>query len=523
MKQRKRILIRSVNWIGDAVLTLPAIKSIRQRFSGAYIALLARPWVAELFRNNPDIDETIIYEDRHRSAPGRYRLARTLKSYRFDSAILLQNAFDAALIAWMAGIPERSGYARDMRGRLLTNAIPPPVQNEHQVFYYLNLLNQIGIDTDEAHPFLPLTPVEKAWAKKRLARHPGDPVIVGINPGATYGSAKRWPAGRFAEVANRVIDELGGRVVIFGSPAEVEIASDIANSLAQIRGADPASLKGEESPVTIMAGKTGLRDLAALISECDALITNDSGPMHIAAALFVPVVAIFGSTDSRATGPFGKGHRILTANLPCSPCMKRECPDRHLACMNAITADDVFTALQEILPRKRAVFLDRDGTLIKDMHYLNSFENLFILPKARESMQRLERAGFMLIGVTNQSGIARGIVDEDFVIDLNAFLMKELGVNAFYYCPHHPDDRCWCRKPSALMVMKAKADHGIRLSDSYVIGDRDSDIGLALSAGTKGVMLSVDTTLSNGAHFTARNLAEAVDWILRDRSCDKIA
>jgi heptosyltransferase-2 len=471
--------------------------------------------VAELFRNNSDIDETIIYEDSHRGPLGRYRLAQELRSRRFDSAILFQNAFDAALIAWMAGIPERSGYARDMRSRLLTNAIPPPAQSGHQVFYYLNLLQQIGVTTGEPHPFLHLTSDEKAWARKRLKRHTGDSIIVGINPGATYGSAKRWPAGRFADVSNRIIDELGGRIIIFGSPAEAGIASDIVNSIAQIRGVEPSVLKREGSPVAIMAGKTGLRDLAALISECDAFITNDSGPMHMASALYVPVVAIFGSTDSRSTGPFGKGHRVLTANLPCSPCMKRECPEKHLACMNAVTADDVFAALQEVLPTKRAVFLDKDGTLIKNMHYLNSFDDLHILPGAGDSMQELKKAGFMLVGITNQSGIARGLVDEEFVRKSNDYLIRELGVDAFYYCPHHPDDRCVCRKPAALMVMKARADHGIRLNDSYMIGDMDSDIGLALNAGVKGVMISENSGLDNGAHFTASNLQEAVEWILK--------
>jgi heptosyltransferase-2 len=265
-----------------------------------------------------------------------------------------------------------------------------------------------------------------------------------------------------------------------------------------------------------MAGKTNLRELAALISECDTFITNDSGPMHIASALLVPVVAIFGSTDRTVTGPLGDGHKTVSKDIPCSPCMKRECPEGHLKCMADITTDDVFNALQEILPKEKAVFLDRDGTLIEDTGYLNSFSNLKIFPGVKEALQGLKKAGFKLIGVTNQSGIARGLVSEEFVSASIAYLQKTLGIDDFYYCPHHPDNGCQCRKPKPMFLRKARLNHRINLKSSYVIGDKTIDMLLAKAVGSKRILvLTGHDKESEQADFIAQTLTEAVDWILK--------
>ncbi|NOZ68058.1 MAG: lipopolysaccharide heptosyltransferase II, partial [Deferribacteres bacterium] len=512
------ILIRGVNWIGDAVLTLPALKSIRRNFPEAHISLLVKPWVSEIFRGNPDIDEIILYGDGYKGCAGKLRLARALRRRGFDKAILLQNAFDAALISWLAGIPERTGYKRDCRGMLLTNAVPvrKDVLRKHQVYYYLNLLESAGIRTVEAQPYIYLTGDEINQAERIISSSlpgPGRP-LVGINPGAAYGPAKRWPSERFAGLIRRIIGELDARVIIFGSGSEAPIADEIIESAAV---QPPDSAQGHDRPrILNMCGKTGLRELAALISGCDAFVTNDSGPMHMACALFVPVVAIFGSTDKAATGPFGPGHRVVSSNLPCSPCMKRECPERHLECMAGITVDEVFDALKAVLPRKRAVFLDRDGTIIEDKNYLNSFDGLEILPGAGEALSRLKDAEFMLIGVTNQSGIARGIVDNEFIIKSNEYLKDRLGMDDFLYCPHHPDERCPCRKPEPMMILRAGLMHGIRLRDSYVIGDKESDALLARRAGATGILLSPEQSPARtcAAHI-AKGLNDAVEWILQ--------
>ena len=512
----QKILIRGVNWIGDAVLTIPAIKAVRKAFPGAHISLLVKPWVAEVFSGNPDIDEIISYDDKFKGIMGKFRLAKVLGEAYFDTAILLQNAFDAAFITWLAKIPERIGYKRDCRSFLLTKVIPvqEKILGEHQVNYYLNIIRAIDSGAEHTPPYIYLTDGERQWARELIASKLHDPhfPLIGINPGAAYGSAKRWPPENFAEVIMKIINDLNGRVIIFGSHAEVEIANEIINEINTLK-----IRRGTEhgSRIMVMSGKTSLRELAALISECDAFITNDSGPMHMASALYVPTAAIFGSTDPVATGPFGNGHKVITTDLPCSPCLKRVCPEKDLACMTEITPDMVFSTLNEILPKTRAVFLDKDGTIIEDKNYLNSFDNLVILPLAKKNLQQLKKAGFKLIGVTNQSGIGRGIVDEKFVLESNEHLQKKLGIDGFYYCPHHPDDKCICRKPEPLMMLKARLDHGIDLKRSYVIGDKESDVLLAKNTGATGILISSTPLFANScAAFIARDLKEAVDWII---------
>ncbi|MBI5674227.1 MAG: lipopolysaccharide heptosyltransferase II [Nitrospirae bacterium] len=516
-KTADRILIRGVNWIGDAVITLPAIRAIRRAFPDAQISLLVKPWVAEIFKGSPDVDEIILYNEEHKGVIGKLKLVNVLRQKKFDKAILLQNAFDAALIAWLAGIPERIGYKRDFRGFLLTKAIPLKNDDvrEHQVYYYLNLIKEAGIKPVAAEPYIYLSDEERENARALLSPLPLTPYpspLIGINPGATYGSAKRWPAKHFAELIRKIINELDGRVIIFGSPAEADISNEIVKQLETHN----SKLK---TSILNMTGKTNLRELAALISECDVFITNDSGPMHMAAALHVPTVALFGSTDSSATGPFGDGHKVITKKLSCSPCLERECPEGHLKCMTEITPTEVFSALQELLPKEKAIFLDKDGTLIEDMHYLNTFDKLRILPNVKGSLKRLKDAGFMLIGITNQSGIARGFIEEKFVKESNAYLQKEFDMDDFYYCPHHPDERCSCRKPEVLLMLKARIDHRINFKSSYVVGDKESDVMLGMRTGAKGILLAPVLYPENTcASFIAKGLDDAVNWILEIES-----
>jgi len=512
-KTIERILIRGVNWIGDSVLTLPAIKAIRRAFPDAEISLLVKPWVSDIFKGNPDIDEIILYNT------NRFDLARDLRRKGFESAILFQNAFDAAFITWLAGIPERIGYKTDCRGPLLTKAISVERQTlrRHQVYYYLNLLNSIGIPTPYSQPYINLSRDEKEWAKNLIKNSPirdTDSPIVGFNPGATYGPSKRWPVERFAELAEKVIHELKGRVILFGSKDEIEIADSIIRRL-EAQGSD---LKKD---LLVMTGKTNLRELSALFSELDLLVTNDSGPMHIASALFVPIVAIFGSTDPSTTSPFGEGHRIVQKALPCSPCLKRRCPEGHFRCMMDITIEDVFSAIKEILPTNRAVFLDRDGTIIEDKNYLNSFDELRIIEGIREELHRLRANGFKLIGITNQSGIARGIVNEEFVIASNNYLKRELEIDDFYYCPHHPDEGCPCRKPEPMLLFKASLEHRIKKRSSYVIGDKESDMELARNAGIKGILITSTPPSRTSASFVTKEMKDAVEWILKDKNCQE--
>ncbi|MBI4684161.1 MAG: lipopolysaccharide heptosyltransferase II [Nitrospirae bacterium] len=501
----KNLLVRGVNWIGDAVMTMPALRALRKGLPDTKISLLVKPWVAPLFENNPYIDEIILYEEKHKGLSGKLNLSAVLRKKRFCSCILFQNAFDAALTAFLSKIPERIGYSRDFRGLLLTKAIP--FNNEdrtmHHVYYYLNLLKKTGINAEYSLPYIYLS-IEERLKARELLKDIKRPVI-GINPGATYGSTKRWPAERFAAVAGRIVSELYGSIIIFGSQSEVAIAEEIISK---------PQIPNPKSQILNMSGKTNLRELSALISECDIFLTNDSGPMHIAYAVRTPLVAIFGSTDPALTGPLGKGNILIKKDMDCSPCFKRRCFKPTMECMNAITSDEVFAAIKSLSPQNKAVFFDRDGTLCKDVNYLNRFEDLEIFREVEE-LSLLKDKGFKLIGVSNQSGIARGIVDEAFTRDVNKIFIKKYGFDDFYYCPHQPDERCSCRKPEPDMLLIARAEHKIDFKKSYIIGDKEADMLLAKTTGAKGILvLTGQGTESANADYIAKDLKRAVQWIL---------
>ncbi len=517
-KTCKNLLVRGVNWIGDAVMTMPALRALRKELPDIKISLLVKPWVAPLFENNPFIDNIILYEDNYSGMSGKFRLSSVLRTKSFCSSILFQNAFDAALIAFLSGIPQRIGYNRDLRGFLLTDSIPFDNDDRkmHHIEYYLNILRQAGINAEFSLPYIYLSLNERLRTRNLLKglKRP----VVGINPGASYGSTKRWQPEKFAEVTRKIISDLNGSVVIFGGPSETGIAEKIINELASFHsslpGLAPQSGAGVTRHLLNMAGKTNLRELSALISECDVFLTNDSGPMHIGYAVRTPMVAIFGSTDPELTGPVGIGNKKKKKNTDCSPCFKRTCERDKMDCMDAITADEVFDAIEHSIPKNKAVFFDRDGTLCKDAEYLNSFDNLEIF-KEVSGLILLKDKGYKLIGVSNQSGIARGIVDEKFTREVNNIFIEQYGFDDFYYCPHRPDEHCPCRKPEPEMILRARAEHSIDLKQSYVIGDKELDMLIAKSAGAKGILvLTGQGAESANADYVAKDLDEAVKWIL---------
>jgi len=507
----KNLLVRGVNWIGDAVMTLPALGVLRKALPKTKISLLVKPWVSPLFEKNPNVDEIIVYGNEYSGVIGKLKLSRMLNKKGFCGTILFQNAFEAALITFFAGIKERVGYDRDGRGFLLTTAIPVP-RNErkvHQIYYYLNLLEKIGITGEYSEPYIYLS-LDERLSARTLLKEMKRP-ILGINPGAEYGSAKRWLPERFAEVINWFMKDTKGSVVIFGGLSEVEISDEIYKKVnSELR---------TPNFILDLVGKTSLRELISLISECDVFVTNDSGPLHIAYALATPLIAIFGSTDPELTGPPETdrgGSVVVTHSLSCSPCFERNCKNNDLRCMYAIASDDVYFAIKKILPRKPAVFFDRDGTLCRDTGYLNKYDDLQIFVDI-DSIKFLKEKGFKLIGVSNQSGVSRGLIEEDFVKEVNRIFVEQYGFDDFYYCPHHPEEHCPCRKPEPGMLLRARADHRIDLKKSYVVGDKETDMLLARAVGAKGVLVKTGQCKESFyADFVAEDLKRAVDFISGD-------
>ena len=335
------LLIRSTNWIGDAVMTTPAVRAIRENFPQARISLLAKPWVAPVFQHNPHVDDIILYDakGRHRGATGSIRLAKDLRANSFDAAILLQNAFEAALIVFMAGIPLRIGYNRDARGFLLTHSIPltDAIRKVHQTGYYLNILSGAGLAAESGPLELYLAPEQKSAAAETLAKCgiAADTPKVGLCPSATFGPAKQWFPNRFAELADRLSVQYGTQTVILGGPGDFLLGEKILN--------------GMHTSAVNLCGRTGLGEAMSLIERCRLIVCNDSGLMHVGAALQVPLIAIFGSTDPVATGPYSPNSQMVRSSLPCSPCLKPECPLGHLDCMQQIEVEMVFRAAEKML------------------------------------------------------------------------------------------------------------------------------------------------------------------------------
>ncbi len=339
----RKILVVAPNWIGDAVLALPAIAMLKHSYPQGEISLIGPPHIADLFQESPYIDRVL--GCKYSTLKTLLLTASILRNKAFHMAVLLPNSMRSALLAYLAGIPLRAGYIKDSRKILLSIPVRTnkKIRKAHMKEYYLHIVREVATrtgriieDTTPANGGLHLTREEKALALEILHRNNilPDDLIVGINPGAAYGPAKRWYPERFGEVANKLYKEYGGKIIIFGGKSDGEISQQIA--------------KAGNVPVLNMAGRTTIRELMALISQCKVFITNDSGPMHIAAAFSVPVVAIFGSTDPDRTSPIGEGHVIIKKDVACSPCFLRECP-HNMECMDMIGVEDIMRGVEKII------------------------------------------------------------------------------------------------------------------------------------------------------------------------------
>lgn len=339
------IVVRATNWVGDAVMNLPALNGIIGHFAGGEVHVLARPVVAPIFRSVDGVASVLPYSGgRRRTARGGdglgfWEAVNALKRLRPQKAILFQNAFEAALVAFAARIPERIGYARDCRRLLLTKPVPftKEVKRLHHVDYYLNILRSIGIDDALARvPKLTVPNAEQERADKLLNEALGSEAadFVGVCPGAAFGPAKRWPAESFAELIERLWETRGIPFVLLGGKDEAELADGIA--------------EGTSAKCVNLAGKTSLMEAAAVLSRAKVVVSNDSGLMHIAAAVGAPVIAIFASTNPAATGPLGDRHVVIESGVECAPCLDRTCK-RGYVCMKAITVDRVLAPLHRLL------------------------------------------------------------------------------------------------------------------------------------------------------------------------------
>ncbi len=333
-----KIVVRGANWIGDAVMTIPALRRLRKIFPDAAISLHTRPWAEGVFRDADFIDEIIPIEGRG-SVRSVIDQSRVLRQRNFDLAVLFPNSFESALVARLARIPKRLGYSTEQRGFLLTDKVEVPSwKNDlHESKYYLHLIDALDSDgiSDEV-PELQVSNERRYDARKELADAGvrDDRKIVGIGAGSTNSLAKRWPAENYSQLAELLSIRQDAEVILLGNENEADVSRSV--------------LQASKEKHVDLTGQTDLATATAILSELDLFISNDMGLAHIAAALGTPTIVIFGPTNENTTRPLGKCVEIIREPVECSPCMLRECPIDH-RCMTRISPERVFESASKML------------------------------------------------------------------------------------------------------------------------------------------------------------------------------
>jgi len=339
------LLVVLPNWVGDAVLATPALRSLRNRYSESKITYLLKPYLAELFGGCPWVDQMLYWPGRKKGfkKQNTLNLLKQLRNEKFDLAVLFANSIRSALMVSLPKIPRRVGYDRDGRGMLLTDKLIPDRYNGRflpvsAVKYYLSIADYLNCRSDDYRLELFTEPQYEHEVESLFVRHGLDPQkgYAVINPGASFGPSKCWPAENFAAVGDRLVDEYNLTVVVACSSREIPVARKVASAMTR--------------PVVALTDPViGLGTLKALIKRSAILITNDTGPRHFAPAFGVPVATIFGPTDPRWTETLYVRERQLWEQVECGPCMKRVCPEKHHRCMRLIRPERVLDQVQELL------------------------------------------------------------------------------------------------------------------------------------------------------------------------------
>ncbi|MFN2453757.1 MAG: lipopolysaccharide heptosyltransferase II [Pyrinomonadaceae bacterium] len=347
----ERVVVRGTNWVGDAVMTIPALRELRRVLPRAHITLVTRSWADGIFGDADFVDDLLICDRGAHSFGALWRQTREWGKRSFNLAVLFQNAFEAALIPTLARVPARFGYATDNRRLLLTHSLELPAWRDarHEVFYYMNIVRELEEQLYGASGILESAPVF-ALGVSEARKHEASEILrargahadrsfVALCPGSTNSRAKRWPVNYYATLADHLMERAGIDVVLVGAPDEASVSQDVAARM-------------HRQPV-ILTGHTSLAQLVAVLSLADLLVTNDTGPAHIAAALERPTLVIFGPTDPTTTRPYSEAAEIVRRPPACAPCMLRDCPIDH-RCMTVITPEEVFKRAAALLHKTRA-------------------------------------------------------------------------------------------------------------------------------------------------------------------------
>jgi len=534
-------LLAAPNWLGDLVMSTALLPRLSdQRPAPSRLVLSVRRRWLPLLAGDPRIDEILPYErtGRHRGPGGLWRLSRDWAAADCGSALLLPPSLRVALAAAMAGIHRRIGFAEDGRGSLLRPALARPPRGEVHYVDELMLLDAAWRGGDGTPAAAPMP-----WLPACAAVPPGmagETPIWALAVGATFGDAKSWPVDRLAGFAEAAVDG-GARVLLLGDDAAAGIAARLGEAVA-----DRLIDASDDRPGLVdLVGRTDLAQVASLLKSCGLFVGNDSGLMHLSAALGTPTVGLFGSSSPGWTAPRGPRVRVVrTPPFACQPCFRPDCSNDTF-CLDALEPAVVLEACRDLLrsdpsdepgvyravddgPAARpTLFLDRDGVLIADPGYLHDPEQVELLPGVPEALRAAAGAGFRLVCLTNQSGIGRGYYgDEDFrrVQARLEDLLSAAGIrlDGVYYCPHAPGAGCGCRKPALGLIHAASRDARWTTA-SWLIGDKASDVRLALAAGLRPRLVRTGQGEGQIADLPAgvpvdADLRAAVDRLLEARS-----
>lgn len=341
----KRILVREPNWVGDNIFTLPAVQELKKMHPAAHLTILAKAGLGAFWEMVPEVDEVVSYDLRGglKDCGKKWRLIRSLRRKGFDLAVIFPRSFESALWMWLAGIPHRWGYREEARSLFLTRHPKSRrgYRHTHRVDYYYHLLDNAGSDAPAPLARLGVPAYLTDWGRSFLEKETGGynhEFLVGLHPRASHGPAKCWPLEYYARLAELLSGQRKTAVLVFGKEHEKEMAQTV--------------VRAGGSGVFNLAGKTNLKQLAAVVKLCHGFVANDTGPLHLAAALGVPVIGLFGSSDPAATAPRGRYARVSYKNVPCSPCLKRFCPT-DFKCMTSITPEEILSLIEEIREKVR--------------------------------------------------------------------------------------------------------------------------------------------------------------------------
>ncbi len=518
----KKLLIRLPNWVGDTIMALPALEGLCA--SASELVFSGTPAPLELTSHL--LPEAPRFEI-NTSAGGSFLAERDFsRSHDVREALLLTPSFSSALRVWAMGIPQRYGWPEQHRSLFLNNWVKRGLRGDsHLITEFETLACSVGATWFPASPYLPPDSAVSSQAEAfyRRSFSSSDQPVVALCPGANYGLAKQWPLASYARL-RLLLEKRGINGLIIGAANERELGEEI--------------LRGSHSGWFNATGIGSLKFSIELLRRASLSVCNDTGTMHLTYATGAPLLALFGSTNPDWTGPPQSRAQVMQRPVECAPCYRKSCPLAETApCLAALTPDDVNHGVLNQLssnPTKPhpALFIDRDGTLIDLIPYLSSAEQVKLIEGVGPAIRKARDAGYRIIVITNQSGVARGMFSERDVKAVHSKIIRLLAdfgavIDRFVYCPHHPAEgdriRCGCRKPAPGMLYQAAAEDRIELQSSFMIGDSIPDLQAGINAGCHPILVKTGygekllgenmTELPAGTSIVA-NLPSAIGQII---------